>query len=118
MQHTSRMPISWSARIYSITRLGLRGRWNTAGRRWADFDVTIVQLPEPIDALRRALDTARGLGVRRVLCMLLEHDRAVTLCRLDEPTPLVHRRERSICIPRKTAAAPIRGCSPTSALPL
>jgi hypothetical protein len=58
--------------------------WQGAGRDPDRFDVTIMQLPETTDRLRQALENARGLGVRRLLLVVVEADTAGTLRQLDE----------------------------------
>ena len=66
-----------------------REAWRNAGHDPDRFDVTVVQLPEPADRLRQALENARTLGVRRVLFVVVEADTATTLRQLDELAPLL-----------------------------
>jgi hypothetical protein len=66
-----------------------RAAWQSAGHDPARFDVTIMQLPETTDRLRQALENARGLGVRRLLLVVVEADTAGTLRQLDELAPLL-----------------------------
>jgi probable F420-dependent oxidoreductase len=63
--------------------------WQDAGHEPDRFDVTIMQLPETTDRLRRALENARALGVRRVLFVVVEADTSGTLRQLDELAPLL-----------------------------
>ena len=63
--------------------------WQGAGHDPDRFDVTIMQLPETTDRLRQALENARGLGVRRLLLVVVEADTAGTLRQLDELAPLL-----------------------------
>ena len=66
-----------------------REAWQGAGHDPDRFDVTIMQLPETTDRLRRALENARALGVRRVLFVVVEADTSGTLRQLDELAPLL-----------------------------
>jgi probable F420-dependent oxidoreductase len=63
--------------------------WHDAGHDPDRFDVTIMQLPDTTDRLRRALENARTLGVRRVLFVVVEADTPGTLRQLDELAPLL-----------------------------
>ena len=57
----------------------MRRAWAEAGRDPDTLDVTVLQPPGPADDLRRALDRADQLGVRRVLLTIDEET--------DGPTP-------------------------------
>jgi probable F420-dependent oxidoreductase len=63
--------------------------WQDAEHDPDRFDVTIMQLPDTTDRLRRALENARTLGVRRVLFVVVEADTPGTLRQLDELAPLL-----------------------------
>ena len=66
-----------------------REAWRSAGRDPERFDVTVIQLPEPADRMRQALENARALGVRRLLFVVVEADTSATVRQLDELAPLL-----------------------------
>jgi hypothetical protein len=62
--------------------------WVQADRDPAKFDLTVIQLPAPMDQWSRALDRARQVGMRRVLFMVAD-GRDGTLRQLDKLAALL-----------------------------
>jgi probable F420-dependent oxidoreductase len=67
-----------------------REAWRSAGHDPERFDVTVIQLPEPTDRLRQALENARALGVRRLLFVVVEADASGSLRQLDQLASLLN----------------------------
>ena len=70
----------------------LRRTWAEAGRDPDTLDITVLQPPGPADDLRRALDRADQLGVRRVLLTIDEARMADAEALLDQAGAVIPGR--------------------------
>jgi alkanesulfonate monooxygenase SsuD/methylene tetrahydromethanopterin reductase-like flavin-dependent oxidoreductase (luciferase family) len=67
----------------------MRRTWAKAGRDPDTLDVTVLHPPGPADDLRRALDRADELGVRRVLIQIVEEQMGNAEAVLDDAAVVI-----------------------------
>jgi probable F420-dependent oxidoreductase len=70
----------------------LRRTWSEAGRDPDALDITVVQQPGPPDTIRRALERADEVGVRRVLVSIDEETMARAEAVLDDAAVVIPER--------------------------
>jgi probable F420-dependent oxidoreductase len=70
----------------------LRAMWDKAGRDPSLVDLTLLHPPDSVDGLRRALDRADALGVRRILIQINEESLADAEAILDRTAAAIATR--------------------------